>query len=112
MKSLTRSRPQERTRYTHVVSEPDGLITIGSHQRLVMGDKLKMSISYDHMATSNINTRANLPICSDLENSIHGWESRRVRLIETLSNDIADPAPLKGVGKRQEMGSIDGPDSF
>jgi len=112
MKSLTRSRPHERTRYIDVVSETDGLITIGSDQRFVIGDKPEMAVSYDHMATPNINARANLPICRDLENSIHRSESERVRLIEALSNDIADPAPLKRAGKRQEMGSIDGPASF
>lgn len=112
MKSLTCSRPYERTGYTHVVSETDGLITIGNDQGFIMGDKPEMSVSYDHMATPNINARANLPICRDLENSIHRSESERIRLIEALLYDIADPAPLKRTGKRQEMGSIDGPASF
>jgi hypothetical protein len=112
MKSLTRSRPHERTRYTDVVSETDGLITIGSDPKFVMGDKPEMAVGYDHMATPNINERANLPICRQLKNSIHGSESERIRLIEALSNDIADPAPLKRVGKRQEMSSIDSPASF
>ena len=109
MKSLTRSRPHEGTRHSHVLSKTDGLVTVIRDEGFVMRDKPEMTVGHGHMPTPNIKVRTRLPFRGDPYDSVHCPEAERVLLIEALSNKIADAAPLKSTGKCLELGTIDGP---
>lgn len=109
MKSLTRSGPHEGTRHGHVLLKTGGLATVISDEVFVMWDKAEMVVGHGHMSTPNIKVRTRLPFRGDPDDSIHCSEAERVLMIQALSNEIADAAPLKSTGKRLELSTIDGP---
>jgi hypothetical protein len=111
LKSLTRSSPHESTWHDHAVFNYGGLLQVISHFAFATWNKSELAVVHNDMPTDNIMARTGFPFCCDINDSIDRPEPERVRLIEALSNKIADATALKSAWELQEKTTIDGPTS-
>jgi hypothetical protein len=111
LKSLTRSRPHKSTWYSHTIFKYGGRLQVIRHCAFATRDKPQLAVVHDDMPTDDIKARTRLPFCCDTNDSIDRPEPERVRLIEALSNKIADATPLESAWEIQEKTTIDGPTS-